>query len=125
MGTGVGGFYSYTEPFQLFDNVYVHMIVEYGFAGACLYVWVLAAAARRFIAAHARCREPRLRTWMLFYLAGFVTLVFNGMTSENQLFLSFWFYLGLGHALTRIVEEGDHPPAPPARPAMRFHAQPA
>jgi O-antigen ligase len=124
MGTGVGGFYRYTKPFFLFDSVYVHMIVEYGFAGACLYLWLLVAAAKRFVVAHARCREPALRTWMLFYLAGFVTLVFNGLTSENQLFLSFWFYLGLGHALSRIAEEGSPPPAGfPG--SLRLNARPA
>lgn len=123
-GTGAGGFFPYTEPFQLFDNVYVHMLVEYGFLGLCLYLWLLLSSLKRFVTAHAGCREPAVRTWMLIYACGFVTVVFNGLTSENQLFLSIWFYLGLGHALARIAEQGGRPAAPSAG-GGRVHALPA
>ncbi|MFO0752361.1 MAG: O-antigen ligase family protein [Thermodesulfovibrionales bacterium] len=109
MGTGSGGFYSYIKPDFAFDNVYVHIIVDYGFIGMWLYLWFLLVAARRFIAAYRKCTREQFRKWMQIYIAGFATLLLNGLTSLTQAFLPIWFYIGIGYALVHVVarESGE------------------
>lgn len=103
MGTGSGGFYSYIKPDFAFDNVYVHVLVDYGFIGMWLYLWFLAAAARRFIETYRKCTREHFRKWMQIYIAGFATLLLNGVTSLTQAFLPIWFYIGIGYAFVYVI----------------------
>lgn len=105
LGTGSGGFLPYIEDYFLFDNLYMHAIVEYGIIGVLLWLWFFVSSVRRYIRAYKLYNSADEKKWLQIYLAGLVTLLVNGMSSENHVSMLIWFYLALGHALANIVDQ--------------------
>ncbi len=119
IGTGSGGYFSYISPDFNFDNAYLHVLVDYGFVGAWLWLWFLYASCRRFISAYLYCTSREKKLYMLTFIACFVTALVNAITSVTHLFLPLWFAFGIGHALAHNIESKrsqiacEHLPDPP------------
>jgi O-antigen ligase len=105
LGTGSGGFLPAIENFFVFDSLYVHIIVEYGVIGTLLWLWFFFLLLKKLLRAYRTCQDPEKLQWLQLYAAGLATLLLNGVTSENQIFLPVWFYLGIGQALANSVTE--------------------
>jgi len=105
IGTGSGGFYEDLKPDFNFDNVYMHILVEYGFIGLWFWIWFWITSFRRFINAYKNCLNDIHKKIMQVYISGVVTLLLNQFTSFTQAYLPIWFYLGLGYALSNVIDK--------------------
>lgn len=103
MGTGSGGFYEGIKPDYAYDNVYLHILTDYGFLGMWLYMWFIFKSFVKFIDAYKRCKIDLYKRWIKIYIATFVTLLMNGFTSLTHTIAFIWFFVGLGYALSNIA----------------------
>lgn len=105
VGVGTGGFRAVVEPYQLLDSSYFHVFMDFGFVGLWLWLWFLLASGLRFYRTYKACPDGVWRDWMLIYVACYISLLFNGLTSETHFFLPLWFIVGLGHGLSNVVRK--------------------
>lgn len=104
IGVGSGGMYDDLKPDFNFDNVYMHILVEYGFIGVWLWMWFWFASLRKFIRSYKNCVKDVHKKIMQVYISGIATLLLNQATSFTQAYLPIWFYLGLGYALSNVID---------------------
>lgn len=105
-GAGAGGFYSYIEPHQRFDNIYMQILSEFGFIGLWLFLWFIVESIRRYIKAYAICNSITIKNWLLVISATCVTTLVNGLTALTvDDFISIFFIFGIGHSIVNIIDE--------------------
>ncbi len=105
IGVGAGGFRAFVEPAQLLDSSYFQVFFDYGFIGLWLWLWFLLVSGYKFFIAYKNYPKGKGKDWLLIYLASYITLIFNGLTSETHFFLPIWFIIGAGYALVNVLQK--------------------
>lgn len=103
LGTGIGGFLSYT-PFNFMDGSHPAILWDLGFVGLAVWIWLLMGAYRLFVMAIRNSNNEYYRRMLIVYLGGYVNVLISWFVTFAYADIYIWFYLGIGFALAHLAQ---------------------